>query len=80
MRSNPNDTEKRLDNYIFAKLGNFLQSHTMKIKLVDQEAVAEARAAFTGRKKFGKKGGLEALLAAGMMMKGGNSVKLGQTE
>ena len=48
-----------------------MQSHTLRLRLLDAQAVEEARSAFSGRKgKIGKKGGLEAILAAAMMMKG----------
>lgn len=52
----------------------------MRVKFLDETAVNAARSAFTGRKGKigGKKGGLEGLLAAAMMMKGKcNSRKLG---
>lgn len=71
-RSFPNDPEKRLDGFLFAKLSNFLQSHSLRLQLLDSNSVTEARSAFEARKGKigGKKGGLEGLLAAAMMMKG----------
>lgn len=71
-RSFPNDPEKRLNGFLVTKLTNFLQSHTLRLKLLDAKSIEDARAAFTGRKGKigGKKGGLESLLAAAMMMKG----------
>lgn len=61
-----------MDGFLLAKLSNYLQSHTLKMKLFNADALEKLDgAAFTGRKgKIGKKGGLEALLAAAMMMKG----------
>lgn len=56
---------------MLAKLSNYLQSHTLKLKLSDSASLEKLESAFQGRKgKIGKKGGLEALLAAAMMMKG----------
>ncbi|XP_054086464.1 uncharacterized protein LOC105212404 [Zeugodacus cucurbitae] len=71
-RSYPNDPNSRLNGYIVNKLSSFLQTHFLRFKLIDSETMTEARsAAETGRKgKFGKKGGMEALIAAGLMMKG----------
>ncbi|XP_054728875.1 uncharacterized protein LOC129237916 [Anastrepha obliqua] len=71
-RSYPSDPNSRLNGYIVNKLSSFLQTHYLRFKLIDTDTVAEARSALeTGRKgKFGKKGGLEALIAAGLMMKG----------
>lgn len=50
------------------KLSNFLQSRFLRLKLTGSEEENNE----VGRKggKFGKKGGMETLLAAGMMMKG----------
>lgn len=74
-RSYPNDPAQRLDGFLLAKLSNYLQSHTLKMKLFDGESLEKVESAFQGRKgKIGKKGGLEGLLAAAMMMKG----KVGQ--
>lgn len=67
-RSFPNDPEKRLNGFLMAKVSNFLQSHTLNVKLINPSEVAEARSAFEGRKK-GKKGGLEGIIAAAVMMK-----------
>lgn len=71
-RSYPNDPNSRLNGYILNKMSNFLQTHYLRFKLIDSETMTEANAAVeTGRKgKFGKKGGLEALIAAALMMKG----------
>lgn len=70
-RSFPNDPTQRLDGFLLAKLSNYLQSHTLKLKLFNAESLEKVESAFQGRKgKIGKKGGLEGLLAAAMMMKG----------
>ncbi|XP_065362060.1 uncharacterized protein Osi16 [Calliphora vicina] len=71
-RSYPNDPDARLNGYIINKVNNFLQTHYLRFKLIDDHTIEEARALVeTGRKeKFGKKGGMEALIAAGLMMKG----------
>ncbi|XP_062540340.1 uncharacterized protein LOC134208366 [Armigeres subalbatus] len=67
----PTDPNKRLDEFLILKLNNYLRSHSLKLKLMDSEAMEKARELFVGRKgKLGKKGGLEAMLAAAMMMKG----------
>lgn len=66
-RSFPNDPEKRLNGFLLAKVSNYLQSHTLNVKLVNPSEVAEARSVFEGRKK--KKGGLEGILAAALLMK-----------
>ena len=73
-RSYPNDPDARLNGYIINKINNFLQTHYLRFKLIDDHTIEEARTiAETGRKeKFGKKGGMEALIAAGLMMKGKN--------
>lgn len=71
-RSYPNNPDARLNGYIINKINNFLQTHYLRFKLIDDHTVEEARSLVeTGRKdKFGKKGGMEALIAAGLMMKG----------
>lgn len=70
-RNFPNDPTQRLDGFMLAKLSNYLQSHTLKLKLFDGQSLENVESAFQGRKgKIGKKGGLEGLLAAAMMMKG----------
>jgi len=76
-RSFPNDPSKRIDEYLIAKIRNYLNSRSIKIKLLDDNATEAARAAFTARKGSGglgggggKKGGYEGLAAAALMMKG----------
>ncbi|EAT45782.1 AAEL002961-PA [Aedes aegypti] len=69
----PTDPNKRLDEFLIIKLNDYLKSHSLRLKLMDKEAVSKARELFVGRKggsKLGKKGGLETMIAAAMMMKG----------
>ncbi|XP_011066727.1 PREDICTED: uncharacterized protein LOC105153524 [Acromyrmex echinatior] len=83
-RDFPNDVEKRLDAYLVHKVGSYLNSHSISIKLFDpktfeatrsfnEEALAQLglggnQNVETGRKK--DKGGYGGLLAGLMMMKG----------
>ncbi|XP_013100081.1 uncharacterized protein LOC106082236 [Stomoxys calcitrans] len=71
-RSYPNDPNARINGFIVNKINNFLQTHYLRFKLIDDKTVLQARSMVeTGRGgKFGKKGGLEYILAAGLMMKG----------
>ncbi|KAH8407116.1 hypothetical protein KR222_007434 [Zaprionus bogoriensis] len=64
-RSYPSDPNTRLNGYILAKLENLLKTRFLRFRLMDDSSVEEGR-----KHKFGKKGGLEALVAAGVMMKG----------
>ncbi|KYQ59804.1 hypothetical protein ALC60_01189 [Trachymyrmex zeteki] len=83
-RDFPNDVEKRLDAYLVHKVGSYLNSHSISIKLFDPKTF-EATRSFneealtqlglggnqnveTGRKK--DKGGYGGLMAGLMMMKG----------
>lgn len=72
----PADPNKRLDEFLIVKLNDYLKSHSLRLKLMDNEAMEKARDLFEGRKgKLGKKGGLETMIAAAMMMKGKLRVK-----
>ncbi|KAH8294722.1 hypothetical protein KR018_002190 [Drosophila ironensis] len=64
-RSYPSDPSTRLNGYIVAKLENILKTRFLRFRLLDERSLVEGR-----KHKFGKKGGLEALVAAGVMMKG----------
>ncbi|XP_017130624.1 uncharacterized protein LOC108148221 [Drosophila elegans] len=64
-RSYPSDPSTRLNGYIVAKLENLLKTRFLRFRLLDDKSLQEGR-----KHKFGKKGGLEALVAAGVMMKG----------
>lgn len=74
MASNP---EERLDKFLVYNVGAFLDSHSVKLKLVDDSAVEEAKKVVDegrGNKDplsvGGKKGGMGGLIAMAMMMKG----------
>ncbi|XP_017862602.1 PREDICTED: uncharacterized protein LOC108613543 [Drosophila arizonae] len=64
-RSYPSDPNTRLNGYILAKLENILKTRVLRLRLLDDASLEEGR-----KHKFGKKGGMEALVAAGVMMKG----------
>ncbi|XP_058793715.1 uncharacterized protein LOC131665673 [Phymastichus coffea] len=84
-REFPNDVDKRMDAYLMHKIGNYLNSHAISIKLFDprtfeatrsfneaameQLGLGEQRNVESGRAK-GNKGGMGGLMAAAMMMKG----------
>lgn len=73
-RSLPSKPDERLDKYLLYRLGNYLDTHTVKLKLLDESAAEEARA-LVGEARGkgglgGKKGGLGGLMAAGLLMKG----------
>lgn len=42
-RSFPNDADKRLDGYVLHKIGDYLSSHSISIKLFDQKTFEAAR-------------------------------------
>ncbi|XP_055587104.1 uncharacterized protein LOC129739648 [Uranotaenia lowii] len=65
----PTDPNKRLDEFLVMKLNDYLRTHSLRLKLLDGEAMERANAVFEGRKKL-KKGGMATMLAAAMMMKG----------
>ncbi|KAK2579915.1 hypothetical protein KPH14_007595 [Odynerus spinipes] len=83
-RDFPNDVEKRLDAYLVHKVGSYLNTHSISIKLFDPKTFEAARSfneealaqlglggnqnVETGRKK--DKGGYGGLMAGLMMMKG----------
>ncbi|KAB0794909.1 hypothetical protein PPYR_11748 [Photinus pyralis] len=74
-REFPNDAEARLDAYLLRKVSNYLNSHSLRLKLFDSDAVSTARGkggSFGGGGGGGKKGGggMGMLLAAAAMMKG----------
>ncbi|XP_022827556.1 uncharacterized protein LOC111357194 isoform X1 [Spodoptera litura] len=73
-RSFPSKPDERLDKYLLYRLGNYLDTHTVKLRLLDENAAEEARA-LVGEARGkgglgGKKGGMGGLLAAGLLMKG----------
>lgn len=74
-RSLPSKPEERLDKYLLYKLGSYLESHTVKLRLLDENASQEARALVgearsKGGLGGGKKGGMGGLLALGVLFKG----------
>ncbi|KAF5290251.1 hypothetical protein FQA39_LY14805 [Lamprigera yunnana] len=77
-RDFPNDAEARLDAYLFKKVSNYLNSHSLRLKLFDNDSAGTARGkgggllGGKGGGGGGKKGGggLGMLLAAAAMMKG----------
>ncbi|RVE43868.1 hypothetical protein evm_011484 [Chilo suppressalis] len=76
-RSLSAEPEERLDKYLLYHVGTFLDTHSVKLRLLDDAAVEEAKSAIgEGRAKGGlglgggKKGGMGGLLAMAMMMKG----------
>lgn len=74
-RSLPSKPDERLDKYLLYRLGTYLDSHSVKLRLLEDGATEEARALMgEGRGKGGlgggKKGGMGGLIAAAMMMKG----------
>ncbi|KAF5286537.1 hypothetical protein FQR65_LT12541 [Abscondita terminalis] len=76
-RDFPNDAEARLDAYLMKKVANYLNSHSLRLKLTDNEDISTGRAKgglLGGGGKGGgggkKGGGMGMLLAAAAMMKG----------
>lgn len=64
--------DERLDKYLLYHVGNFLDTHSLKFKLLDNGAVEEAveEGRKTGMGGGGKKGGMGGIIAMAMMMKG----------
>ncbi|XP_045455324.1 uncharacterized protein LOC123665006 [Melitaea cinxia] len=68
--------DERLDKYLLYRLGKYLDSHSVRLKLIDDGATEEARALIGEARKGGgfggggKKGGMGGLMAAALMMKG----------
>ncbi|PZC78360.1 hypothetical protein B5X24_HaOG202266 [Helicoverpa armigera] len=75
-RSLSGDSDERLDKSLLFHVGSFLDSHSVKLRLLDDNAVEEAKTAMSeGRGNYGglgggKKGGMGGLMAMAMMMKG----------
>lgn len=66
-------TDDRLDKFLLYQLESFLDTHSVKLKLLDESAVEEAKSMIEeGRARGGlrKKGGMGPLIAMAMMMKG----------
>ncbi|CAK1594255.1 unnamed protein product [Parnassius mnemosyne] len=69
--------DERLDKYLLYILGNYLDTHSVKLRLFDESTSEEARDLISearGKRGLGggggKKGGLGGLVAAAVMMKG----------
>lgn len=75
-RSLPTKPDERLDKFLLYQLGSYLDTHTVRLRLLDDSAAEEARSlvgearAKGGFGGGGKKGGMGGLLAAGLLMKG----------
>ncbi|XP_026492458.2 uncharacterized protein LOC113398093 [Vanessa tameamea] len=75
-RMMPSKPDERLDKYLLYRLGSYLDSHSVKLRLMDDGATEQARALIGeargkgGGLGGGKKGGLGGLMAAALMMKG----------
>ncbi|XP_022128291.1 uncharacterized protein LOC111002439 [Pieris rapae] len=75
-RALPSKPDERLDKFLLYRLGTYLDTHSVKLRLLDDGASEDARALISeGRGKGGgfgggKKGGMGGLMAAGLMMKG----------
>lgn len=71
-RAFPDSPEKRLNGFLIAKLQDFLQSYSLKFKLMseDSTSVFESRKGGGGLGGDKKGGGMGALIGMAMMMKG----------
>lgn len=76
-RALPSKPDERLDKYLLYRLGTYLDTHSVKLRLLDDSATEEARALIgEARAKGGvlggggKKGGMGGLMAMALMMKG----------
>lgn len=75
------EPEERLDKVLLYHIGTFLDTHAVKLRLLDNSAVEDARSMISeGRGKNplsmgGKKGGMGGLIAMAMMMKGKHNNK-----
>ncbi|KAJ2940538.1 hypothetical protein O0L34_g6473 [Tuta absoluta] len=74
-RSLPSKPDERLDKYLLYRLGSYLETHSVKLRLLDDNASEEARSLLgeargKGGLGGGKKGGMGGLLAIAGLMKG----------
>lgn len=74
-RSLPSKPDERLDKFLLYRLGSYLDTHTVRLRLLDENTAEEARslvgeARGKGGLGGGKKGGMGGLIAAALMMKG----------
>ncbi|XP_063389187.1 uncharacterized protein LOC134674973 [Cydia fagiglandana] len=73
-KSLPSNPDERLDKFLLYRLGTFLDTHSVKLRLLDEDTAEEAKSMLgeaRGRKPFGmgKKGGMGGVMAMAMMMK-----------
>ncbi|XP_013185004.1 uncharacterized protein LOC106130653 [Amyelois transitella] len=74
-KSLPSDSVERLDKFLLYQVGTFLDTHAVKLRLLDDGAAEEARSMIgeaRGKNPLsmgGKKGGMGGLIAMAMMMK-----------
>lgn len=74
-KSLPSNPDERLDKFLLYHLGTFLDTHSVKLRLLDDDTAEEAKtmlgeARARGPFRMGKKGGMGGLIAMAMMMKG----------
>ncbi|KAI5645721.1 hypothetical protein NE865_02388 [Phthorimaea operculella] len=78
-RAFPSKPDERLDKYLLYRLGTYLDTHSVKLRLMDDKVSEEARALIGEARKGGddyglggggKKGGMGGLMAMALMMKG----------
>uniref|UniRef100_A0A1A9VDN4 Uncharacterized protein n=1 Tax=Glossina austeni TaxID=7395 RepID=A0A1A9VDN4_GLOAU len=84
-RGYPNNPNARFNAYILRKLYNYLQTHYLRLKLLNQQPIEEGRKGDDyggGGGGYGgnKKGGYEAMIAAAMMIKGTLLQRIHRTE
>lgn len=66
-------SEEKLDKYLMYQLGAFLETHSVKLSLIDETAVEEVKNVFEARSQK-KKNGWAVILAMAAMMKGTNFI------
>lgn len=71
-RSLPSEPEERLDKFLLYLVESFLDTHSVKLRLLDDANAAEARSAVNGARKRmgGKKSNIGPIIAMAAMMKG----------
>ncbi|KAJ2940536.1 hypothetical protein O0L34_g6471 [Tuta absoluta] len=77
-RALPTKPDERLDKYLLYRLGSYLDSHSIKLRLLDEDTSEEARALIgeaRGKGGYGgfgggKKGGMGGIVMMAAMMKG----------
>lgn len=71
-RSLPSEPEERLDKFLLYLLESFLDTHSVKLRLLGDTSAAEARSDVNGARKRmgGKKSNLGPIIAMAAMLKG----------